>query len=333
MSEVKTYKWITYHVIFFVITLIFNYVFNFYFKIPEGRLLSYTIFFAVDYAILIGYFYCMLYISKFVLRRMFLFIPFLFVCLFFVTFIFSFVPYHFYKIIGFPTPFIEVYFFKLFEMSYMTISSIGFLFLQNWDESTGQKMQLIESNSEAELTFLRSQMSPHFLLNTLNSVYSLALKKSPETYTAIGELKTIYSYIQKSDGKVSLKTEIEYLDNFIKIQKRRYGEAIVLHVSFTIDQDYQIEPLLLSSFIENAFKHGVSMKEQSFITIKLRVSEGKLRYVVYNSDHASIYKDATSGIGLQNLLRRLELLYPEKFSLEYFRKEKTFTSILTIEKL
>jgi two-component system LytT family sensor kinase len=330
------YKWIKYHVVFFVITWIFNYAFNFYLKVPDGKLLPYTIFFVFDNAILIGSFYGMMYVSQFFLKKMIYFISFLLISIVIGGPILSIGPYFFYILQGAPTDFSHVYFIKMFELSYIKFSSIGFLFLQKWDESTTQKVQLIESHSDAELTFLRSQMSPHFLLNTLNSIYSLALNKSPETYAAISELKTIYSYIQKNEGKVSLKSETKYLENFIKIQKRRFGDAVSLNVDFTIDQDYQIEPFLLSSFIENAFKHGVSMREFSYIKIRLLVSKGMLEYVVDNSDHSdysSKRKDSTSGIGLQNLSRRLELLYPKRFYLKYFREGKAFTSLLMIKQL
>src|SRR5690606_33546521 len=156
----------------------------------------------------------------------------------------------------------------------------------------------------------------------------LALNKSPEIYAAISELKNIYSYVQRSEGKVSLKKEIKYLENFIKIQKRRFRDAVELNVSFEFDGDYEIEPLLLSSFIENAFKHGVSMKEYSYISIKLSVLKGRLEYLVVNSNHSLKYKDSTSGIGIQNLSRRLELLYPEGFSLKYFQENTNYTSHL-----
>jgi sensor histidine kinase YesM len=324
------YKWFKYHILFFTITWIFNYVFNFYFKIPEGKVLPFTLFFIVEYLFLIGYFYCILYLSQFVLKKLIYFIPFLLLIMLVSCSILSFAPFHFYLQQGLPIDYSKVYFLKLFEVSYITFSSIGFLFLQKWDESLLQKEQLLESLSDAELKFLRSQMSPHFLLNTLNSIYSLALNKSPETYIAISELKALYSHVQKYDSKVSLKNEIEYLENFIKIQKRRVRDSVQLQVDISLDQDYQIEPLLLSSFIENAFKHGVSMKEPSFISVELIVINGLLEYTIRNSDHSSKYKDSTSGIGLQNLSRRLDLLYPKKFTLEGFHEGKSYVSKLKI---
>jgi LytS/YehU family sensor histidine kinase len=222
---------------------------------------------------------------------------------------------------------------KMFDIAFITFSSLGFLFLQKWDESASQKLKLIESLSEAEVIFLRSQMSPHFLLNTLNSIYSLALNKSPEIYPAISELKNIYSYVQREQGKVSLNDEILYLQNFIKMQKRRFGESVAVNVLFSVDKDYQLEPLLLSSFIENAFKHGISMKEHSYINIKLLVYDGKLEYEVENSNHSLKNKDLTSGIGLKNLSRRLELLYPANYFLRHFCDSQSYTAVLTIQNL
>ena len=161
----------------------------------------------------------------------------------------------------------------------------------------------------------------------------MALNKSPEIYLAVSELKNIYSYVRRSQQQMSLQDEIEYLENFIKIQKRRFRDAVALTISFKADADYQIEPLLLSSFVENAFKHGVSMKEQSFITIDLTVIKGRLTYSVVNSDHSKKSSDMNSGIGIQNLSRRLELLYPEKFSLSHVQRDNTYTATLTIQQL
>jgi two-component system, LytTR family, sensor kinase len=326
-------KWIKYHILFFAITWIYKYVFNFYLAIPDNELLSHSLFFLVDNAILVGYFYCFMFLSKFFLRRMVYFIPFQLIFMVVGCFILALFPYSFYLYEGAAYSFSYIYFMKMFEVAYITFGSLGFLFLKKWDESTNLKVQLIEALSHAELTFLRSQMSPHFLLNTLNSIYSLALNKSPEIYPAIAELKNIYSDIQRNQGKVSLKDEVAYLDSFIKIQRRRFGEGVELKVLFKVDRDYQIEPLLLSSFVENAFKHGVSMKERSYINISLFVTNGMLAYEVTNTDHSSKFKDSTSGIGIPNLFRRLELLYPGRFALRHSLKGNIYNSILIITQL
>jgi two-component system LytT family sensor kinase len=326
-------KWIKYHVIFFAITWVFNYFFNFYPTIPLGRLLPYSLFFVVDYMLLVVCFYAMIFIAPFFLKKIILFIPSLIAFIILGCFILSIVPYYFHILEGSKINFSQVYFMKMFEVTYFKFSALAFFFLQKWEESSNQKMKLIESSSEAELIFLRSQMSPHFLLNTLNSIYSLALNNSPQTYPAISELKTIYSYIQREDGKVTLKDEIDYLQNFINMQKRRFGNSVSVNVLFSIDGEYTIEPLLLSSFVENAFKHGVSMKEPSFINVKLLVYNGDLEYEVENSNHSAKFKDKTSGIGLQNLNRRLELLYGSKAKLKQHYDSMTYTAVLTIKGL
>jgi len=326
-------KWIKYHVLFFLVTWTFNYVFNFYFTIPPHKLVPYSIFFILDYTALALYFYSVFSLSSFALKRIVYFIPLQLGLMLLGCLMLSIVPAVFYKSQGVELNFSQHYFMTMFEIAFTTFSSLAFLFLQKWEESTSQKRQLIESLSEAELTFLRSQMSPHFLLNTLNSIYSMALNKSPEIYLALAELKTIYSYVRRSQEQMSLQDEIDYLENFIKIQKRRFRDAIALTVSFQVDAEYQIEPLLLSSFVENAFKHGVSMKEPSFITIDLKVINGRLTYSVINSDHSKKSTDMNSGIGIQNLTRRLELLYPEKFSLHHVQHGHTYTATLTIQQL
>gem|GEM_PF-4861552 len=331
--EFMKQKWIKYHVVFFLITWAFNFTFNFYLKIPDGKLFSYTSFFVLDNFFLVSYFYSIILSSQFVLNKIRYFIPFLIVLMLLSCALLSIIPYAFYCMEFAGMDYSHIYFIKMFEVSYMTFSGIGFLFLHKFEESALQKVHLTESLSDAELTFLRSQMSPHFLLNTLNTIYALALRKSPEIYAAISELNTIYSYVKKNEGKVSLKNEVEYLENFMKIQQRRFGNAVKLTFDLSIDREYEIEPLLLSSFVENAFKHGVSMKEESYITIKLKVENGKLDYTVENSDHASKYKDSTSGIGIQNLSRRLELLYFDRFSLQHARQGKSYLSTLSIQPL
>lgn len=326
-------KWIKYHVLFFLITWTFNYVFNFYFTIPANKLVPYTVFFVLNYTMLAGYFYSVFFLSSFALKRIVYLIPLQLGLMLSGCLILAMLPAVFYKSQGVELNFSQHYFMAMFEIAFTTFSSLAFLFLQKWEESTSQKLQLIDSLSEAELTFLRSQMSPHFLLNTLNSIYSMALNKSPEIYLAVSELKNIYSYVRRSQQQMSLQDEIDYLENFIKIQKRRFRDAVALTISFKADADYQIEPLLLSSFVENAFKHGVSMKEASFIIIDLTVTKGRLTYTVVNSDHSKKSVDRNSGIGIQNLSRRLELLYSENFLLRHVQRDGTYTATLTIQQL
>ena len=319
--------------LFFLLTWTFNYVFNFYFTIPSNKLVPYSVFFILNYTVLAGYFYSVFFLSSFALKRIVYLIPLQIGLMLLGCLVLSIVPAIFYKSQGVELNYSQHYFMTMFEIAFTTFSSLAFLFLQKWEESTSQKLQLIESLSEAELTFLRSQMSPHFLLNTLNSIYSMALNKSPEIYLALAELKNIYSYVRRSQQQMSLQDEIDYLENFIKIQQRRFRDAIALTVSFKADAEYQIEPLLLSSFIENAFKHGVSMKEPSFITIDLTVTNGKLIYRVVNFDHSKKSVDRNSGIGIPNLSRRLELLYPGNFSLYQEQRDNTYTATLTIQQL
>jgi two-component system, LytTR family, sensor kinase len=326
-------KWIKYYILFFSIIWIYNYTFNYYFQIPHGRILPYTLFFIIDNIILVVYFYANLFLSRFVLRKIVYLIPFQLVLMIVGCYLLSFAPWCFKTMEDLNPDFMQVYFMKMFDVAFISFGSISFLFLQKWDESTQQKLQLLESLTEAELTFLRSQMSPHFLLNTLNVIYSLALNKSPEIKLAMSELKNIYSYVRKNQEMVSLNDEIQYLENFIKIQKRRFGENLDLQLHILVDKDYLIEPLLLSTFIENAFKHGVSMRAPSYIHIDLSVTESRLEYLVINSDHSLKYKDSTSGIGFHNLSRRLQLLYPGRFSLEHFSSKGKYISKLILRNL
>jgi LytS/YehU family sensor histidine kinase len=169
----------------------------------------------------------------------------------------------------------------------------------------------------SELAFLKSQVNPHFLFNILNNICSLARKKSDDTENAIIKLSHIMRYMlyESKDEKVSLEKEVEYLKNYIELQRLRISDKV--DINFSIDGDPEsgmIEPMLLIPFVENAFKHGVSYLEESKINISLKIEKDLLIFKVENN---MIRKSVDvvqleSGIGLRNVLRRLDLLYPGK---------------------
>jgi LytS/YehU family sensor histidine kinase len=223
----------------------------------------------------------------------------------------------------------------MFSVVRFTSLSLGFKFLQSWLETEKEKEQLLIETHNAELSFLRAQINPHFLLNVLNSIYGLSLKKSSETPNAFDELGSLFNYITKVSTieQTRLSNEIEYIENYLKLGKRRVGEEVDIKMNFNIDTNYVIEPLLLITFIENAFKHGISMKNKSFIYISLEAKNGKLLYQVQNSYHGFIRKDNTSGIGLSNLKRRLDILYKNRYDLNIGQDGTTYWSKLEIKQL
>jgi len=170
-----------------------------------------------------------------------------------------------------------------------------------------------------ELSFLKAQINPHFLFNTLNNIYSLASRKSDQTPEAILKLSEMMRYVM-SDAKqdvVPLGKEIEYITRFIDLQKMRLTDKV--HVSFQVignDAEISIAPLILMPFIENAFKYGVSTHEESLISITISIEANKIVLVTTNRvfNYSNILTEST-GIGIVNTKRRLDLLYPGKHRL------------------
>jgi LytS/YehU family sensor histidine kinase len=182
-----------------------------------------------------------------------------------------------------------------------------------WRQSEREKLN-------AELSYLKAQINPHFLFNTLNSIYSLAIEKSDQTPAAIVKLSGMMRYVISDAGHhlVSLSKEIEYLHNYIELQKVRFGNAVSL--SFKVTGVYageQIAPLILISFVENAFKHGINAAEDSDIRIEINITSHQLHFTSFNNK-VTIQKmpEDRGGLGIDNTKKRLELLYPGRHTLE-----------------
>lgn len=175
-------------------------------------------------------------------------------------------------------------------------------------------------NLKSELSFLRSQVSPHFMFNVLNSLTSLARKKSDQLESAIIQLSQLLRYMlyESGDAKVTLETEADYLKTYIDLQKLRFGVDVTVRYNAEIeDRETPIEPMLVIPFVENSFKHGIGMVRDPMIEIQLKASAKELNFIVKNKfnkdeDHS---KDQSSGIGLANVRRRLDLLYKDNYTL------------------
>jgi two-component system LytT family sensor kinase len=173
---------------------------------------------------------------------------------------------------------------------------------------------------KTELSFLRSQISPHFIFNVLNNIVSLGRLKSTELEPTIMKLSGLMKYMlyHTDDEKVNIKIEEEYLNHYIDLQRQRFGKKIRVETSFTILNENQlIEPMLLIPFIENAFKHGVVSINDPSIIIELVTDERFLNFNVINKYNAlnAGQKDDSSGIGIANVSRRINLLYENKHQL------------------
>lgn len=194
--------------------------------------------------------------------------------------------------------------------------------------------------SHASLDFLRSQINPHFLFNALNTIYGTALQeKADRTGEGIEKLGNMMRFMlhENLQEKISLNREIEYLENYIGLQKLRTDTNPEVRIHSLIqpqENHLQISPMLLIPFVENAFKHGISFRQPSHINIALEIREQTLYFDVYNSKHLRTENDPEkdkSGIGLRNVKQRLQLLYPGRHELSIRETGKEYFVHLTIE--
>ena len=182
------------------------------------------------------------------------------------------------------------------------------------------KLRAKEHQLNAELQFLKAQVQPHFLFNTLNTIYSIATDEdADQTSNAVLKLSQMMRYMTReaASEKVDLGLEVEFLENYIALQQLRVGSGVP--IDFTIKvatHQYQIAPLLFIPFVENAFKYGVSYQQESFIQIHLEVDEKGLAFSTKNRVHAHQQSIVSSGIGLSNVRKRLEHLYPQRHRLD-----------------
>lgn len=210
------------------------------------------------------------------------------------------------------------------------------IIFKKWYKDQKQKEKLLQEKLEAELRFLKSQIHPHFLFNTLNNLYALTLIKSEKTSDVVLKLSGLLDYmIYKSNDKfVPLSKELEILVNYIELEELRYNNRLDLEHELIGDPgSHKIAPLILLPFVENSFKHGAS-NDRSNPKIKIRVEVDKncLYLQVVNSILGEQKKDKSlsEGIGLKNVRRRLELIYPGMYNLDIKQEDKTFDVNLKI---
>ncbi len=188
---------------------------------------------------------------------------------------------------------------------------------------------------KTELSLLRSQVSPHFMFNVLNNMVALARKKSDLLEPSLIKLSSLMRYMlyETDEEKVPIEKEIEYLQSYIDLQQQRYGKKVTISVNmFPPDKNYNIEPMLLIPFVENAFKHGTGLIENAHIDIDMRAKNNILYFSVANkyNEASQEIKDKASGIGLANVKRRLELLHPLKHELNISKGDGEFAIALKI---
>ncbi len=213
----------------------------------------------------------------------------------------------------------------------------SFLMQKRNRELDNLKLETELKLKEAELKLLKAQIHPHFLFNTLNNLYGLTLEKSEEAPNLVLRLSEILDYIlyRCNEKRVSLAEEINNLNNYIEIEKIRYSDKLKLDVSFpTNTNNFNIAPLIILPFVENAFKHGVSnFPGIATVRIKISLTENNLIFNIRNTKNPNIEKEKnySKGIGLSNVKKRLDLMYPEKYILAINDKTETFSVNLTLQ--
>ncbi len=188
---------------------------------------------------------------------------------------------------------------------------------------------------KSELSFLKLQINPHFLFNSLNSIYSLAVNQSEKTAEVVLKLSDLMRYMiyTASEKLVPIENEISHIQDYIELQKLRLFDVVKIQFeTASIPQGFYIEPMLLIPFVENAFKHGISYAAKSEISIYVLIKNGFLVFRTVNTIFETIpeFPD-NSGLGLNNVKRRLELLYAENYELEIDTKRNIFTVYLKIK--
>lgn len=208
--------------------------------------------------------------------------------------------------------------------------------IMDWMKREEELKDLENERLSSELSFLRSQISPHFMFNVLNSIVSLARKKSDQLEPVVIKLSQLMRYMlyESDDKKVSLDKEIEYLQSYIDLQRLRFGSGV--EISFQTNENlylHSVEPMLLVPFVENAFKHGIGWIRNPKIEIFLKSEPSFLYFQVKNqyNPESQEQKEENSGIGLRNVSRRLGLLYENRHDLKVYNEGNTFIVELRLD--
>jgi hypothetical protein len=202
--------------------------------------------------------------------------------------------------------------------------------LKNWQLKKIENESLTRANTNAELQLLKSQIHPHFLFNTLNNIYSYSLNDKSEAAGLVKKLKQTVHYMiaECNHPYVPLKNELNMIANFIELEKIRYGNRLSMQVELiNSEENHLIAPLLMIPFVENSFKHGVSqMLEHPGIHLKIYVEKNILYFFLNNSKpRESLSRENRKGIGLENVRKRLDILYPGKHTLLIVVTDDNFT--------
>ena len=204
-----------------------------------------------------------------------------------------------------------------------------------WRVELVQKLQLKQEKTDAELELLKAQLHPHFLFNTLNNLYALILDRSDRAPEMLLRLSAVLSYVldECQQAEVPLEKEIAFCEDYIDLEKERYGDRLDIVTRFSGEwQDKMITPMVFQPFIENAFKHGAAKQlGKVWIDIGMTVHDNRLLFQVSNSADFSAYATCSGGIGVANIKRRLQLLYPGRHQFVEKREQGMHSISLSID--
>ena len=212
--------------------------------------------------------------------------------------------------------------------------AVGFRYIVRWGDMQMRLKEERQKNAEAELAWLKNQLNPHFLFNTLNNISSLVQIDQDTAQESIGQLSDLlrYTLYESNHELVPVEGEIEFMNNYIELMRLRCNELATVEVDLRIPiKPMRIVPLLFISLIENAFKHGVNSRKSSFVRIRFKAEGDDLVFTCENSDHPKPDVNRSgSGIGLENLRRRLDLAYPGRYRYDQELRENSYFVQITL---
>lgn len=225
----------------------------------------------------------------------------------------------------------------LLETNFMIGIAFAIKIVKKWIEQQKEKLEMEKRALQTELNLLKAQLHPHFLFNTMNNLYALSLEKSSKTSEGIAKISALLRSVlyECNEIEISLQKEVNLIKNYIDLEKMRYGNR--LNFQFNISgetSEKEIAPMMLFTFVENSFKHGSrNDPENPFIFIDLKISNTKTEFLIENSipKNRVEKRNRAGGIGLQNVQKRLDILYSGKYQLEITQEKTKFKVYLGIE--
>jgi two-component system LytT family sensor kinase len=211
---------------------------------------------------------------------------------------------------------------------FLVIAGAAFKLMYDHFRMQRRLVEMAREKAEAELSFLKSQINPHFLFNSLNSVYFLIDKNNPGARQALHKFSDMlrYQLYEMNGARIRIEKELNYLKDYFDLQKLRKDENYLVDFNCSMEvKNFTIEPLLLIPFVENAFKH-ISHRagQNNFVKLDMNRSNGHFFFTIENSKDAEHTTEFHGGIGLNNVMRRLELLYPQKHELQIHNENTTY---------